>query len=174
MRLSPNALSPARRMALLGMLCALSVTLSFLEGLLPALPLPGARLGLSHLVTLTALSSLGLYGGFAVIGVKAGFALLRGVTAGCMSLCGGVLSVLVMYTLMRLCSRRVSLLGQSLAGAAAHNMGQLAVALLLLDGSLIHYAPWLLLLSLVTGSVTGLTAQLTVPLLRRLTGGSPL
>lgn len=171
MPLFPKPTSPAGRIALLGLWCATAVALSFLEGWLPALPLPGARLGLSHLVTLLALHSLGLYGGLAVIGVKAGFALFRGVTAGCMSLCGGLLSVLLMCLLQRLFPNRVSLLGQSLAGAAAHNMGQLLIALVLLDGSLIHYAPWLLLFSLFTGSVTGITAQLILPLFRRLTGG---
>lgn len=51
---------PAGRVALLGILCALAVGLSFLEGLLPVLPVPGAKLGLSNIIVMYALSALNL------------------------------------------------------------------------------------------------------------------
>ena len=59
----------ARRAALLGLLSALALALSFLEGLLPPLPVPGARLGLSNLVTMYALSALGLPSALAITAV---------------------------------------------------------------------------------------------------------
>ena len=142
-------------------MAALAIALSFLESLLPALPVPGARLGLSNLVTLFALSSLGLPSALGITIAKAAFALLRGGTACLMSLCGGILSTVAMALVLKL--RCFSLWGTSLAGAVMHNLGQLAVALLLLDVSLVYYTPVLLLAALVAGSVTGLTTQLLFP-----------
>ena len=49
MAISMKQSSPASKAALLGILCAVAVALSFLEGLLPALPIPGAKLGLSNI-----------------------------------------------------------------------------------------------------------------------------
>ena len=68
---------PAGRVALLGILCALAVALSFLEGLLPVLPVPGAKLGLSNIVVMATLSSMNLPAALAVVFVKAAFALLQ-------------------------------------------------------------------------------------------------
>lgn len=51
-----------RRLALLGVLCALALALSYLERLLPLellIPLPGVKLGLANVVTLFALWALG-------------------------------------------------------------------------------------------------------------------
>ena len=72
--------------ALTGLLAALALALSFLEGLLPPLPFlpPGAKLGLSNIVTMYAAGTLGLpYAVFLAL-LKGGFALLtRGAVAGC-------------------------------------------------------------------------------------------
>ena len=55
----------AGRVAFTGLLAALAIALSFLEGLLPPLPMmpPGAKLGLSNLATMYAAGSLGLPSG---------------------------------------------------------------------------------------------------------------
>lgn len=96
MKSSPPLSGTARRAALLGLLAALAVALSFLEGLLPVIPIPGAKLGLSNIVIMYALTSLNLPCALALAAVKAAFALLRGGTAFFMSLAGGLLSTLVM------------------------------------------------------------------------------
>lgn len=154
---------PAWRVASLGLLCALALALSFLESLLPALPVPGAKWGLSNLAVMAALSLLGLPDALAVAAVKAGFAFFRGGIAGAMSLVGGLLSTLVMAAARRF--PRTSPLGVGVLGAAAHNIGQLLAAMALLSPSLIDYGPWLLLAGLPTGILTGLTARIIVPLL---------
>ncbi len=158
----------ARKTALWGVLAALAVALSFAEGLLPPLPVPGAKLGLSNIVTMYCLGSLGLPAAMAVTAVKAGFALLRGGTACVMSFCGGVLSTLLMALCLR--ARRVPLsyIGVGIVGAAAHNLGQLGAAMLLLEPALVAYLPLLLLAALPTGAVTGLTLNLTLPAIERL------
>lgn len=153
----------AQRAALLGVLCALAAALSFLEGLLPALPIPGAKLGLSNIVTMFALSEMGLPAALAVTLAKALFALFRGGSAFLMSLSGGVLSTLVMAGPLRLWHSRMSFVGIGVAGATAHNAGQLFVAMALLSPSLFYYAPWLLLMAIAAGTVTGLVLNAVMP-----------
>ena len=55
-------LGVARRVAVTGLLGALALTLSLLEGMLPPVPTlpPGAKLGLSNIAMLFAVQSLGL------------------------------------------------------------------------------------------------------------------
>ncbi|MBE6757626.1 MAG: Gx transporter family protein [Ruminococcaceae bacterium] len=159
--------SRAFRTAMLGVLCGLAVALSFLEGWLPALPLPGAKWGLSNLVTMTALSLFGLPQGLAVTVVKAGFAFFRGGAAGWMSLAGGLCSTLVMAVALRLFPRRLSLVGVSILGAAGHNTGQLLAAMLLFSPALIRYLPWLWLAAGACGLLTGLVTNLIFPALQR-------
>lgn len=161
-------IGPARRTALWGILAALAVALSFVEGWLPPLPVPGAKLGLSNIVTMYCLGSLGLPAAMAVTAVKAGFALLRGGTACLMSFCGGMLSTLLMALCLRARRAPLSYIGVGVLGAAAHNLGQLGAAMFLLEPALVHYLPVLLLVALPTGAVTGLTLNLTLPALARL------
>ena len=90
--------------ALTGLLAALALALSFLEGLLPPLPFlpPGAKLGLSNIVTMYAAGTLGLPCAVFLAVLKGGFALLtRGAVAGCMSLAGGLFSTVCMWLLLK-------------------------------------------------------------------------
>lgn len=158
----------ARRTALLGLLSALALALSFLEGLLPPLPVPGARLGLSNLVIMYALSALGLPSALAITAVKTVFVLLvRGGTAFVMSFAGGMLSALVMAAALWLLRGRVSFIAIGILGAVTHNAAQLAAAMLLMGTALLAYAPWLLLAALGTGTLTGFVTNVTLPLLKR-------
>ena len=70
------------------------------------------------------------------------------------SLTGGLLALGVMALLLRLPG--LSLFGVSIAGAAAHNTGQILAAMVVLGiPAPLVYLPPLLLCSLVTGAVTG-------------------
>ena len=166
-----DAADAARQAALLGLLSALAVALSFLEGLLPVLPVPGAKLGLSNIVTMYALAVMNLPAALAVAVIKSLFALLRGGTAFFMSLAGGLLSTLVMAAALKWPRGRLSFLGTGILGAVAHNAAQLGVSMLLLSPSLIWYGPWLLLMALAAGTLTGLTLNIVMPALRRINPG---
>ena len=77
------------------------------------------------------------------------------------SLTGGLLAFGVMALLLR-CSF-LSLFGVSIAGAAAHNTGQILAAMAVLGSRApLVYLPPLLLCSLVTGAVTGGASMLLV------------
>lgn len=147
------------------MLCAVAVVLSMLESAVP-MPLfflPGCRLGLSNLAIIIALFLTGLGGAFSVSIVKSVFILVtRGVTAGLMSFSGGILSLCVMAALFY-CSR-FGFVGVSVASAAAHNTAQLAAAALLMSDVRVFSFLWLyLLLSIVTGALTGTAAGVIIP-----------
>lgn len=158
----------AGRVALGGLLGALALAFSFLEGMLPPLPgmPPGARLGLSNLVTMYAAGSLGLPWALAVAVGKAGFGFFtRGVTAGLMSLCGGLASTTVMW--LALAKTPAGLAMTGVGGALGHNLAQLGVACALTSPAALAYAPFLLGYSLGTGLLTGTVLKLTLPPLQR-------
>ena len=157
------------RTAFTGLLAALALALSFLEGLLPPLPMmpPGAKLGLSNVVTMYAAGSVGLPCALFLAVLKGGFAFLgRGVTAGLMSLAGGVLSTLVTWALLR--RTEASLMVVGVAGALTHNAAQLAVAWVLTGQAVSFYIPALMVFGVLTGLLTGTVLKLSLPPLQKL------
>lgn len=134
--------------------------------MLPSLPFlpPGAKLGLSNVVTTFAVSIFSLGGGVCVTLCKAVFALLtRGGTAGLMSLGGGMLSVLSLGLTLRP-GRQYSYIGVSVIAAVCHNAGQLLGAILLSGTpALLHYGKYLLLLAAPTGLLTGIVLNIVMP-----------
>ncbi|MBQ4258219.1 MAG: Gx transporter family protein [Clostridia bacterium] len=159
----------ARRIAELGIFAALALVLSFLEGLLPPLPMmpPGAKLGLSNIVTMFIASSQGLVPALMIAVLKGLFAgVTRGFTAMILSLAGGILSTALMYLLFR--TNKFGLIGVGVAGAFAHNAAQLACAYFLTSRTMLWYAPWLCVLSAATGTLSGLLLCAVLPLIRKL------
>ena len=159
----------SRKIAVCGLLGALALVLTLLEGMLPLIPglPPGARPGLSNIVTMFAAGSLGLPYALAIALIKGVFAFLtRGVTAGLMSLSGGLMSTLAMWVVWK--KTRFSLLFTGVCGALAHNAAQLCIAVLLTGRAALFYIPAMLLLSIVCGLCTGLVLRLLLPLLEKL------
>ena len=153
-----------RNIALCAVLAALALGLSTLEWLFPLsliVPLPGVKLGLANIVTVFALYQLGAGAALAILLTRC---LLGGLFAGnvsamLFSLLGGVTAMLVMIALRR--CRRLSVYGVSVGGAAAHNIGQMAAACITLGSTMVlGYLPFLLAVSLVTGTLTGFVTAL--------------
>ena len=149
-----------RNIALCAVLAALALGLSTLEGLFPLsliVPLPGVKLGLANIVTVFALYQLGAGAALAILLTRCLFA--GNVSAMLFSLLGGVTAMLVMIALRR--CRRLSVYGVSVGGAAAHNIGQMAAACITLGSTMVlGYLPFLLAVSLVTGTLTGFVTAL--------------
>ncbi|MBP5662558.1 MAG: Gx transporter family protein [Clostridia bacterium] len=156
----------ARKIALWGVMGALTLAICFLENLweLPFLP-PGARPGFSNIVTVLAALTVGIGGIFYLTALTVLFALLtRGVTACLMSLAGGILSGGLTALLLKGSRRPFSLFGVAIAGACAHNAGQLAMACFLTQtGAVWLYGPILLVFSLISGAITGTILRLAAP-----------
>lgn len=165
-----NRHSKARQVALSGLLFALAMALSFLEGSItfPGL-LPGMKLGLANVVVMYALFFMGVRQALELDLLKALFVfLVSGATAGLLSLCGGLLSLAVMWGLYSL-PKRPTWFILSVSGALAHNLGQLVAAGFVLGSALsLYYAPVMLLLGLVMGAATAVTLRALVPALERL------
>ena len=147
----------SREVAWTGMLFALAIALSFLESAItPLLGLmPAMKLGLSNLVVTYALLFLNARTAAELVLLKALFALLtRGPTAGFLSLCGGVLSFLVLWRLLHLPASPGELIF-TVSGALAHNIGQLLGASVLLSSAMaLGYAPVLLVAGLCVGALS--------------------
>lgn len=152
------------RLTLNAVLIALALGLSIVERWIPLdliVPVPGIKLGLANIVTLFALLRLRPLDAFIILLIRClVMGAITGPTTLLFSLCGGLLALLLMWLLCRWEGRFVSVIGISLAGAAAHNIGQVTVAGFLLSEPLLllTYLPPLLLTSLATGVLTGVAA----------------
>ena len=163
-----------RELTALGLLFALALILSFLEGLLPPVPFlpPGVKPGLSNIVTMYCLLYLGAGQALLLAVLKAGFAFItRGITAGLLSGCGGLLSIAVMLIVMIPKRHQASVFLLSVCGAVSHNIGQLAAAGLMVGGfAAFAYLPMLLVSGVVMGAVTGLMLRAVLPAISKLRG----
>lgn len=162
--------SSAKKVAFLGLMFAMSVTLSFLESLIPVSGLlpPGVKLGLSNIITMYTLFFLSAKYAYSIAVLKSLFVLItRGVTAGFLSALGGLLSVTVMLIVM-LVFKKSTYLTTSIIGAVAHNIGQLIGSLILLGPAVLYYSPILLVSGVVMGVVTGLVLKVVMPALEKL------
>lgn len=155
-----------RRLTRCAVLTALALAISVCEGLVPLsilIPLPGLRLGLANLVTVYALCRLS---GREALGILAARCLLGAVVGGnltalAFSLTGGLLALGTMWVLLRVPG--LSLFGVCIAGAAAHNTGQILAAMgVLASPAIAVYLAPLLVASLFTGAVTGAASILLV------------
>ena len=153
-----------QQLALGAMLTALALGLSTMENLFPVtavIPLPGVKLGLANIITLFALYRLGAKPAMSILIARCllGSLFAGNVSALLYSLMGGILAMLVMIGLKQ--SKRLSIFGVSIGGAAGHNIGQIAAACITLGNTaVIGYLPLLLAVSLITGTVTGLVSSL--------------
>lgn len=158
----------AKRLTVCGMLTALAVVLSLVERLFPldaVVPVPGVKLGLANVVTLFALTRLSVRDALAVLLCRVALSslLMGSVTAFLFSLFGGLLSLAAMWLLLCVEGRFCSLLGVSVAGAAAHNIGQIIAAVIWMQtGAVVAYLPFLLVMSVPLGLVTGLTCSVVL------------
>lgn len=149
------------KIAKLGLLTALALIASYIECLIPLpIGIPGVKLGLANMVTVWALYTLKPEEALAVNIMRiflAGF-LFGNLSMILYSLAGAALSFACMYLAKK--SNLFSVVGVSIIGGITHNLGQLIVAVLVLETvSLIYYGPILLLSGLVTGFLIGIITE---------------
>lgn len=153
-----------KKIALGAVLTALALGLSTVENLFPItllIPLPGVKLGLANIVTVFALYELGALPALAILVARCllGSLFAGNASALIFSMLGGLAAMLVMIGLKQL--RGLSVFGVSIGGAAAHNIGQIVAAMITLGNTMVlGYLPFLLAVSLLTGTLTGFVAAL--------------
>lgn len=155
-----------KKTAYLGLFAALAIIFGYVETLIPVfLGIPGIKLGLANLSVLFILNRYSWKEAAFVSMVRIiviGF-LFGNLFSIVYSLAGGALSLAVMMLLKK--KNIFSLYGISVAGGIAHNIGQLIIAMLIVENTtLLYYAPILMISGVATGLLIGL---LTTEVARR-------
>ncbi len=160
-----NQRQQTRRLAYTALLFALTLTFSYLEGLLPPLgPFP-LKYGLANTPIILSIITNGLPLALALALFKSAFALAsRGAMAALLSLAGGLISTLIMWAVDRASKGRISLYLLSALGALGHNAGQILVLLILygqnMQSFFLGLFPLLLILALASAWITAALTQL--------------
>lgn len=148
------------RVAYFGVFTALALIFSYVETLIPFnFGIPGVKLGLANLIIVIALYKMKLTDVYLLSIARV---LLNGFIFGnyfsiIYSLAGGLLSLSMMALLKK--QGGFSILGISMAGGVMHNVGQLIIAMIIVETfSVIYYVPVLLISGLITGLVIGIAS----------------
>ena len=147
-----------KRLALMGLLTALGLIIGYIEFLIPIpLGIPGVKPGFANIVIVWALYSLGPWEALMINGMRiflSGF-LFGNFSMILYSLAGAAVSFLCMCLAKK--SGLFSMTGVSMIGGVMHNMGQLLVAMAVLETvSLFYYGPVLLAAGVITGLLIGI------------------
>lgn len=147
-----------QRVANYGLLIALAMILSYVEAQIPAFfAVPGMKLGLTNIVVLFALYRIGYKSAFFINLLRI---LLVSMLFGtglslAYSLAGGMLSTFMMMLLKR--TDKFQLVTVSIVGGICHNIGQILVAVVILQTTQIA---WYLLVLWFSGLASGLVIGL--------------
>lgn len=156
-----------RALAISAMLVAVMLLVGYLENLVPT-GMPGIKLGLSNSVLILAVYWFGIPGAFGLMIAKVVLSglLFSGVSAMMYAFAGGFCSMIVMSVLYK--TGKFSVISTAMAGAAFHNVGQVGLAMIVLETDrLIYYMAILMLVGLITGFITGTVAK---ELMKRMPG----
>ena len=151
-----------KKITLLAMLSAIALTIFMLEAQIPPLlPVPGIKLGLSNIVTVFTVFTLGAGEGILVLTVRIFLgALFAGNFATIFYSAAGGCCAITITILLKKILKRDQLWVAGCLGAVAHSIGQMAMAIVLTGTpSLLLYLPIMIAASIVTGLFTGLAAQ---------------
>ncbi|MBE6679614.1 MAG: Gx transporter family protein [Ruminococcaceae bacterium] len=153
----------------IGILTAVAMILSYIELLLPPIyaAIPGIKVGLPNIVIIYALYSLGTKRAAAVSFIRLTLsALLFNPSTFIYSLAGAVLSLAIMALLKK--SALFSTVGVSIAGGVLHNLGQILVAICLLETVEIGYYMFVLAISgTLAGVFIGIAAGFIIDRIKK-------
>lgn len=150
------------KIATYGLLIALAFILSYIETLIPLnFTIPGMKLGLANLVVIIALYGMGGKEAFTlsmlrIVLVSLSFGNLSSMA---FSIAGGFLSYLAMVLFKKF--KLFSMTGVSIIGGVTHNIGQIVVAIFVVENiNIIYHLPILLISGAVTGTLIGIVGAL--------------
>lgn len=156
-----------KQIAYFGMFLALALVLSYLEACVPVvLAVPGVKLGLANVITILFLYKTTAKKTFFFMSIRVLLAgvLFSGISGVIYSFVGGLFCIGIMSILKRFSC--FSVLGVSMSGAIFHNVGQIVVAILMVENiHILYYLPVLC----VSGTISGLlVGYLSFIILKRL------
>ncbi len=148
--------------ALYGMLASVALVMGYIESIIPIpYPVYGMKIGLANIVIVWVLYSMGIKAAGIISFIRV---LLSGFLFGNLysiifSLAGAALSLLVMFLLKK--TKKFTIIGVSIAGGVCHNLGQIIVAIFILENVRIAYIfPILMVSGVIAGIAIGLLGGL--------------
>ncbi|MFV0239493.1 MAG: Gx transporter family protein, partial [Lacrimispora sphenoides] len=144
-----------------GVLTAIAITFSYVEYLIPIpVAVPGVKLGVANIAIIAVLYMIGNVEAVIVNLLRI---LIMGILFGnfysfMFSLAGGLLSIVLM--IVSKYTKKLSIIGVSIVGAVTHNIGQIIMAVFLLNTPQIaYYLPILMIVGVFTGICNGFIAK---------------
>jgi len=151
-----------KHIAVCGVFTALAMIFSYIEALIPIpIGIPGVKLGVANIAIIAVIYIIGDAEAILVNFLRI---VLVGILFGSFysfifSLAGGMLSVILMILVKK--TKKLSMVGVSIIGGVAHNVGQITAAVFLMDNvAIAYYLPVLMVAGVVTGIIIGYIGQL--------------
>ncbi|MBR4071982.1 MAG: Gx transporter family protein [Clostridia bacterium] len=154
--------SRTKTVALLGVCAAAAMMLSYIESFIPSV-VYGVKIGLPNIVIVYLLYKVGSAkaAGVSIVRVLLTALLFGSVMSLWYSLAGAVFSLLIMTLLKKI--KAFSIVGVSVMGGVAHNMAQVAVAVLITGvGAIAYYLPALIVGGITAGVFIGIAGATVV------------
>lgn len=149
------------KVSVLAMFSAFAIVLSYVESFIPVAGIPGVKLGIANLAIILVMYFLGTKAAGLVNVVRivvVGF-MFGNLFSILFSIAGALFSIGAMAVVKK--TDKFKLQTVSVAGGVAHNIGQLIVAVFVVDNySVIYYVPALIISGIVTGIVVGIVADI--------------
>ena len=153
-----------QKLTVMALTTAIALVLSFVESQIPAfVAVPGVKMGLANIAIVYALYRLGWKEAAIISLIRVVLvSLLFGSAASFLySLAGAVLSLLGMALLKK--TGKFTEIVVSVAGGILHNIGQIAMASIILEtDALRYYLPFLLVSGILAGVVIGLISGILI------------
>ena len=156
----------AKKIAVIGMFVSFAVVLNIFENFIP-LPfvVPGAKLGLSNVVTLISIFLLGYREAFLILAIRIvlGAAFSGGLSGLMYSFSGSMMSYVSMVIFMRIFKEKITPIGISATGSFFHSIGQIIVSVFILENiRMFTYLPALSIASVISGTFIGIVAMIFI------------
>lgn len=156
-----------QHIAICALFTSLAIVFGYIEYLIPFnFGIPGVKLGLANLITVTVLYTLGKTEAMTIslLRVLCTALLFGNIYSFAYSIVGAILSALIMMSVKKLSF--FSAIGVSVCGGVLHNLGQLLVAVFVIDSlNVLFYLPVLLVSGALTGAIIGICS---LPVIKKL------
>lgn len=153
-----------KKLVTLAVTISVAMILSFVESRIPAfVAIPGVKVGLANIAVIFALYKMGWREAISVSVIRVLLvALLFGsVVSLAYSIAGAVISLSLMILLKKL--GIFTEVAVSVVGGITHNIGQILIAFLLLETSVVfYYLPFLLVSGVIAGIAVGIASALLI------------
>lgn len=157
-----------KKLTTLAITISFAMILSYLESRIPAfVAIPGIKIGFANIAIIFALYKLGIKEAavVSVLRIILVSTLFGSPVSMIYSLAGGVLSLIAMSLLKRFTP--LSEITVSVCGGVLHNVGQIAMASIMLSTNVIvYYLPFLLVSGIVAGIAVGVAAGILIKRMR--------